>query len=165
MTLYQNCSSRSALFNKMATRVINRKKLRTTSAKPVDGCWNSITGMFLGWPSTKIAQAIPLHWTTWLPGLWIEKGFKQDFKTLSRECSLGGLLPELLKPFCSIEQHGCWSYKKKKSSTWLLLLNQWADFKTIHRKVPWVTLYQSCSNHSAPLKKMAARAKNRKKPL
>ena len=29
-------------------------------------------------------------------------------------------------------------------------------------KVPWVTLYQNCSNPFAPLNKMAARAKNRK---
>ena len=34
--------------------------------------------------------------------------------------------------------------------------------KKIYRKVPWVTLYQNCSNRSAPLNKMAARAKNRK---
>ena len=29
--------------------------------------------------------------------------------------------------------------------------------------VPWEVLYQNCSNHSAPLHKMATRAKNRKK--
>ena len=34
--------------------------------------------------------------------------------------------------------------------------------KLFYRKVPWVTLYQNCSNRSAPLHKMAARAKNRK---
>ena len=33
--------------------------------------------------------------------------------------------------------------------------------KYFYRKVPWVTLYQNCSNRSAPLNKMAARAKNR----
>ena len=34
--------------------------------------------------------------------------------------------------------------------------------KKFYRKVPWLTLYQNCSNRSAPLNKMAARAKNRK---
>ena len=34
--------------------------------------------------------------------------------------------------------------------------------KLFYRKVPWVTLYQTCSNSSAPLHKMAARAINRK---
>ena len=45
----------------------------------------------------------------------------------------------------------------------LLLQNGLMDFeKKIYRKVPWVTLSQNCSNPSAPLNKMAARAKNRK---
>ena len=35
--------------------------------------------------------------------------------------------------------------------------------KQFYRKVPWVTLYQSCSNRYAPLKKMGARAKIRRK--
>ena len=34
--------------------------------------------------------------------------------------------------------------------------------KKNYMKVPWVTLYQNCSNLSAPLNKMATRAKNRK---
>ena len=34
--------------------------------------------------------------------------------------------------------------------------------KLFHSQVPWVILYQNCSNHSALLNKMAARAKNRK---
>ena len=34
--------------------------------------------------------------------------------------------------------------------------------KLFHRNIPWVTLYQNGSNRSAPLNKMAARAKNRK---
>ena len=45
----------------------------------------------------------------------------------------------------------------------LLLQNGWTDFEIIYRKVPWVTLYQNCSKHSASLNKMAARAENRKK--
>ena len=43
--------------NKMATKAINRKKLKTPpAAKPVDG----FRSMFLEWPFTKIAQTIPL---------------------------------------------------------------------------------------------------------
>ena len=34
--------------------------------------------------------------------------------------------------------------------------------KLFHRNVPWITLYQSCSNCSARMNKMAARAKSRK---
>ena len=41
-----------------------------------------------------------------------------------------------------------------KTASWIL--------KLFYRKVPWVTRYQNCSNYSAPLNKMAARAKNRK---
>ena len=37
MTIYKNCSYRSALLNKIAARAINRKKLeRISSAKPLD---------------------------------------------------------------------------------------------------------------------------------
>ena len=34
--------------------------------------------------------------------------------------------------------------------------------KYYYRKVPWVTFYQNCSSRSAPLNKMATRAKTRK---
>ena len=37
--------------------------------------------------------------------------------------------------------------------------------KSFHRIVTWVTLYQNCSNHSAPLNKLAGRAKNRNEPF
>ena len=70
VTLYQNCSNDSATLNKMATRAINRNKLLTiSSAKPVYRVWNNFTEMFLGLPSTKIAQMVPLLWTKWPPGL------------------------------------------------------------------------------------------------
>ena len=48
MTLYQNCSNRSATLDKMAAWAINRNKLLTTSsAKSVDRFLNNFTGMFL----------------------------------------------------------------------------------------------------------------------
>ena len=38
--------------------------------------------MFLGWPSTNIAQTVPLGWTRWLPELKIEKP-SNDFSSLT----------------------------------------------------------------------------------
>ena len=44
----------------------------------------------------------------------------------------------------------------------LLLQNGWTDFEIILQEGSLGDLYQNCSNRSAPLNKMAARAKNRK---
>ena len=48
---------------------------------------------------------------------------------ISQECSLGDPLPKLLKPFLSVEQDGGQSCKNRKTFSWLLLLNQYIDFK------------------------------------
>ena len=44
----------------------------------------------------------------------------------------------------------------------IVLERAWAALKCDQLPVPRVTLYQNCSNRSALLNKMAARAKNRK---
>ena len=45
----------------MAAKAINMYKLKTPSAaKPLEGFYTNFTGMFLGLPSTKIAQTAPL---------------------------------------------------------------------------------------------------------
>ena len=45
-----------------------------------------------------------------------------------------------------------------------LLKKGLTDFEIIYIKVPWMTLYQNCSNRSALVNKMAARTKI-EKPL
>ena len=86
--------------------------------------WNNFTGRFLRWPSTKIAQTVPLHWTRWPPVLKLEKPLNDFFSWTRR---------------------------------WIL--------KWLYRNASWVTLYQNCSNDSAMLNMMAARAINRNKLL
>ena len=74
VTLYQNCQNGSAPLNKMAARLKNRKKHNMTSPpRPLTQFQNNFTGMFLGWPSTKIAQTVLLGWTRWPPELKLEK--------------------------------------------------------------------------------------------
>ena len=96
----------------------------TSPPKRLDGFWNNYTWRFLGWPSNKIAQTVPLHWTRWLPEPKLEKPLNDFF---------------------------FWTRR------WILKL--W------YRNVSWVTLYQNCSNDSATLNKMAARAINTNKLL
>ena len=47
--------------------------LNNFSSKTARRILNNFTGRFLGWPSTKIAQILPLRWTRWPPELKIEK--------------------------------------------------------------------------------------------
>ena len=77
---------------------------------------NNVIEMFLGWPSTKIAEIVPLRWRKGPPELKIEekKTFKRhlhldqwlDFKVISQKCFLDNPLPKLLKSFCFAEQNG-----------------------------------------------------------
>ena len=70
---------------------------------------NNFTGMFLGWPFTKIAKMVLHCWTKWPPDLKIEKLVKRhlllgqlaDFKIISQKCSLDDPLLKLLKWFHS----------------------------------------------------------------
>ena len=105
--------------------------------------------MFLGWPSTEIAKIVPLRWIKWPTKLKIEKKqtFKRhlllgkwpDFKIISQKCILGDPLPKLLKWLRSTEQNGRHSKKQNKKKT------------------------KKKKQTTAPLNKMAAKAKNRKK--
>ena len=52
-------------------------------------------------------------------------------------------------------------FKKKTLNNFFLLTSE-QILKKLYMNVPWVT-YQNCSNHSARMNKMVARAKNRKK--
>ena len=71
--------------------------------------------MFLGSPSTKIAQTVPLQ-TEWPEELKIEKKttFRRllclnqwvDIETIIQDYPLGDPLSELPKLFCSLEQDG-----------------------------------------------------------
>ena len=102
--------------------VCRQQFTQKTSNKPVNGFWNNCTGIFLGWPSMKIAEIVPLRWTKRPPELKNNnnnnnnnnKNFKRhvllgqwsDFKIISQKCFLGNLLPKLLKWFCSAELNG-----------------------------------------------------------
>ena len=59
--------------------VVNFLLYTTSPPKPLDGLWNNFTGRFLGWPSTKIAQIVPLCGTRWPPELKIEKPLNDFF--------------------------------------------------------------------------------------
>ena len=88
---------------------------------------------------------------------------------------LGGFQPKLIVFFlgksstktAQIVALGCTKWvpelKIKKTSNDISAVTTWQISTKLDRIVPWEVLYQSCSNISAPLHKMAARAKNRKK--
>ena len=127
----------------MAVKAENRKTIKTTSPpRPMGRFQNNFTGMFLGWPSTKIAKMVLLRWTKWPSKLKIEKPFKRhllpgqwaDFKIISQKCSLDDSLLKLLKWFGSAEQNGRQSKKIEKPFKRHLLPGQWADFKIISQK-------------------------------
>ena len=85
MTVFQNCSNRSAPLNKLAPRAKNRKTFkRLLILNTVYRFWNNFTGRFLGWPSTKIAQTVLLCWTRWPPELKIEKPLNDFFSWTRR---------------------------------------------------------------------------------
>ena len=50
--------------------------------------------------------------------------------------------------------------KKKTLNDFFALTSEW--ILKLYRNIPWVTLYQNCSNRLALFNKMATRAKNRK---
>ena len=122
---------------------------------------NNFTHMVLGWPSTKIAKMVPLCWTEWPSELKIEKPFKRpllqgqwvDFKIISQKCSFDDPLPKLLKWFCSAEQNGHQSKKKKNKK------------KTISQKCYLDDPLPNCLSGSAPLNKTTIKTKNRKKNI
>ena len=127
----------------MAARAKNRKTSKTTSSpRPIGRFQNNFTGMFLGWPSTKIAKMVPLRWTKWPSKLKIEKPFKRhllpgqwaDFKIISQKCSLDDSLLKLLKWFRSGWTK--WPSKRKIEKPFKphFLLGQWADFKIISQE-------------------------------
>ena len=130
-----NCLNGFALLNKMAARAKNRKNLKTTSSPwPLTQFQNNFTGMFLGWPSTKFVQTIPLGWTRWPPELKIEKPLnvfsfvinllkrhllnqRTDFEIILQECSLGDPLPKLPKWFSPLNKMAARG-KNRKTLKW-----------------------------------------------
>ena len=88
--------------------------------------------LFLWRSSSKIVHIVPLRCTKWPPELKIEE---KNFKQ--------NLLPQFASNDISSVTTGRTSTK-------------------LDRIIPWEVFYQNCSNRSAPLHKMATRAKNRK---
>ena len=127
--------------------------------------------MFLGGLFTKITQTVPLRWTIWPPELKIEKHLNRlllqncwvDFAIITQKCSLGGpftkiaqtvpLLWTIWPPELKIEKP-LDDFSSKTAGQILQCIST--------EMFSWGTIYQNCSKGSAPLNKMAARAKNRK---
>ena len=128
--------------------------------------------MFLRWLSTKIAQTVPLHWTRWPPELKIEKPLN-EFSSLTSASILKNFTGRFLGwPSTKIAQTVplCWTrwppeLKIEKPLNDFFSWTRGWILKSLYRNVSWVTLYQNCSNDSATLNKMAARAINRNKLL
>ena len=70
--LYQNCSNRSALLYKMATRTKNRKYFKRHLLCNLGRLQSNMTGLILRKSSIKIAQIVPLCCTKWPPELKLE---------------------------------------------------------------------------------------------
>ena len=103
-----------------ACQSLKKRKTRKMifSLRPMGGFQNNFTGMFLGWPSTKSAKIVPLHWTKWSLELKIEKTFKGKLAKMVLLCwTKWPPEPKIEKP---IKQH--------------LLQGQLADFKIISQK-------------------------------
>ena len=127
----------------MAVRAKYRKTLKTTtSPRPMGRFQNNFTEMFLGWPSTKIAKMVPLHWTKWPSKLKIEKPFKQHllpgqigrFQNNFTWMFLGWPSTKIAKMV--LLRWTKWPSKLKIEKPFKphLLLGQWADFKIISQE-------------------------------
>ena len=118
MTVYKNCSNRSALLNKMAARAKNRKTFQLLLL--LNQCIDFeiiLQEGSLGDPLPKLLKPCAL-----LNKMAVRaknrKTFKQlllnqrmDFEIIIQECFLEYPLPKLLKQFRYIEQNGCQGYK------------------------------------------------------
>ena len=93
--------------------------------------------MFLGWPSTKLAQTVSLQWTKWSPKLKVEKKttFKwllllnrwKDFEIMSQECFMGHPQPKYLNCSARLNKMATRA-KNRKPFKQMFLLNRWMFF-------------------------------------
>ena len=136
------------------------------SSVTMGGFEPKLIGLFLWRFSSKIAQIVPLRCTNCPPEHKIEKNLNNISSVTTRRISTKLDRFFLVRSSTKIAQTVplCW----KKRPPELKRENTSKDISTVttgrisiknRRIVPWEVHYQNCSNRSAPLHKMAARAK------
>ena len=121
--------------------------LKKTSTKPLVRFWNNFTGVFLGWPFSKIVRinmAVVnggfLHYMDmkiFLKNLLLRNRWSH-FEVISQECSLGDPFKKLFAKFWSVHKHGSGEWRLlalygheeilKKSSSPKPLVIFWNNF-------------------------------------
>ena len=144
-----------------------RETLQNSSLpKPLFRFWSNFTGLFLGWPFSKVGREILIHQETWPP--WggdflhytdMKKFFKYlllwnpwfDFEIISQECSLGYPFQKLFANFDSSKNIAAMRGRlfplygheeiHKKSSSSTLLVRIWNNFTRFSLCDPFKKLF------------------------
>ena len=138
---------------------------KSSSLKPLVWFCNNFTGIFLGWPFSKIVCEILIHRKTWLPlgGDFLHymdmKKFLKNlllrncwsvFGIISEDCSLCDPFRKLFSNIWSVEKYGHGGRLfslcglQRNSSKFFSSETACQILKLFIRIVPWVTLFKNC---------------------